>query len=938
MSAGRMPQAEESLLARPLGLATRLVLRFPRTVLTAAVAVALLAVLLTASQLNFHTSRLDLLNPESAYNKLWIEYINEFGDEDDVVIVVEGTDQEAVVPVLEELSTALARDDRRFHAVLHKVDLSRLRTKGLHYVSREELEQTERFLSQFDPVLSGDWSQLGLGKITGGINYRLGKLGERRDGTLPDETVPAAAEAELSCLADSLLAALSPGSAYLSPWPRIGRWSVSTDQFDSEYLLSNEGRLGFVLLRLSDTGQQFLRGSRAINDLRRLIARIQAKHPAILIGLTGLPVMETDEMCASQQDMLLASVVSLLGVACLFVAGFGGLQFPLLAVTALLLAMAWSFGYITLAVGHLNILSISFGVILIGLGIDFGIHFVARYLQVRPTMQHSDDALVQTATSIGPGIVTGGVTTAIAFFMAGLTDFTGIAELGIIAGGGILLCVVSALVVLPVMIYLAQRHQAASLTPDPLQVVWCIAPLMKLPRSIVIVAFLLTLAAAAGVRDLRYDHNLLNLQPIGLESVDLERKLLSETDESVWFALSIAETPEELLARKRRFLELSSVAGTEEIVSRLPADDERKREIIARVQRRLAILPRRPPLIPVIRPEKLRRLLADTENLLPVRGPSAGKIRAQLRQVRERLHRIPPTECFALLTDYQQRLADDLLGRFETLQSVANAQPPQLSDLPESLVTRFVGKHNRHLLKIYGRDDIWNMDALETFVRQIQSVDLKATGKPLQTYYASRQMQQSYIHAALYALVAVMTVLFLDFRSIRYSLLVLLPTALGMLQMFGLLGWLDIPLNPANMIVLPLVLGIGIDDGVHVVHDFRCQRGRYRLSSSTATAVLITSLTTMIGFGSLMIAGHQGLRSLGRVLTIGVSCCLFTSIVALPALLTWLTRNRQEPPDEEQLEASPDETSHPLEAADRKLAPSDPSHDDFDSHITEAGS
>jgi len=134
------------------------------------------------------------------------------------------------------------------------------------------------------------------------------------------------------------------------------------------------------------------------------------------------------------------------------------------------------------------------------------------------------------------------------------------------------------------------------------------------------------------------------------------------------------------------------------------------------------------------------------------------------------------------------------------------------------------------------------------------------------------------------------------------------PLALGMLQMFGILGLLDLPLNPANMIVLPLILGIGIDDGVHVVHDFRRQSGRYRISASTASAILITSLTTMIGFGSLMIACHQGLQSLGRVLTIGVSCCLFNSFIVLPAILTLVTRNRPEPenlPDSERTVPQP---------------------------------
>jgi uncharacterized membrane protein YdfJ with MMPL/SSD domain len=119
----------------------------------------------------------------------------------------------------------------------------------------------------------------------------------------------------------------------------------------------------------------------------------------------------------------------------------------------------------------------------------------------------------------------------------------------------------------------------------------------------------------------------------------------------------------------------------------------------------------------------------------------------------------------------------------------------------------------------------------------------------------------------------------------------------GAVLMFGILGYNDIPLNPANMIVLPLILGIGIDDGVHVVHDYRRQRGGYQLGASTASGIVVTSLTTMIGFGSLMLAEHRGLASLGRVLTIGVACCLFTSLIMLPAILTLIAprRSSEEP-------------------------------------------
>jgi predicted RND superfamily exporter protein len=156
-------------------------------------------------------------------------------------------------------------------------------------------------------------------------------------------------------------------------------------------------------------------------------------------------------------------------------------------------------------------------------------------------------------------------------------------------------------------------------------------------------------------------------------------------------------------------------------------------------------------------------------------------------------------------------------------------------------------------------------------------------------------MQEGFVAAAYYAFGIVLLLTWLDFRSVTAALAALLQMLLGFTMMFGILGWLNLPLNPANMIVLPLVLGIGIDYGVHVIHDFRNrQYKRYTISASTAASILITSLTTIIGFGSMMIASHRGLQSLGRVLVIGITCCLITSIVVLPAILYLWTCGEKE--------------------------------------------
>lgn len=890
MSAERMPPTTQSLLARPLAILTRVVVRFPMPTLALALGMAALAISVTIEQLGFRTSRLDLLNPQSEFNQLWIEYIDEFGDDDDAVVVVEGHSRDVVVPVLEEVSAALAREDQLFHAVLHEVDLSQIRAKGLHYVSREELRDINLFVEHTEPVLQGDWSRLNLGNTLGGICHRL----EADDAD--DRYGAASAQAELERLANSLYRALAQAHTYQSPWPEMSEGVATLSELGPEYLLTNEGRLGFVLLRLARDESGFAGGSEAVDALRGLLTRIAARHPATRVGLTGLPVMENDEMRASQTSMMRASLLSLVGCGCLFVAAFGGVRHPLLTIAALLVGMAWSFGYITLSVGHLNILSVSFAVILIGLGIDFGVHYVARYLQLVREHRQTEPALIETVRTVGPGIVVGAVTTSFAFYSAGFTEFTGVAELGLIAGGGILLCALAALLILPAAIMLVDRRGQIRPMPEPLPVDRWIAPLMATPRFLMFTSLLFTGVLLFGVQHVRYDHNLLNLQPVGLESVELEKKLLAESDQSVWFALSMAESREELLERKARFLELPSVERTEEIVSLLPADHDAKQPLIAGLHERLQSLPERPPLIPVNPPAELGRLLARAEQEVLTRGGM--QTARQVAQIRDLLRRMPETICYARLSEYQQQMAGDLLSRLYALRSISDPTPPELADLPEGLVDRFVGQHGRHLLKIYARGNIWNMSALEQFVTEVRTVDPRVTGNPLQAYEASLQMKSSYEQAALYSLAAILVMLYIDFRHLGHALLAMLPVGLGTAQMFGLLGILGIPLNPANLIVLPLILGIGVDDGVHVVHDFCTQRGRYRISASTASSVLVTSLTTTVGFGSLMIASHAGLQSLGRVLAIGVGCCMFTSLIMLPALLTWMTRDREDVADQ----------------------------------------
>jgi hopanoid biosynthesis associated RND transporter like protein HpnN len=597
--------------------------------------------------------------------------------------------------------------------------------------------------------------------------------------------------------------------------------------------------------------------------------------------------MEDDEMRTSQQSMVWASGLSLTAVVIVIIAGFGGVRHALMANGVLVIGMAWAFAWATGSVGHLNILSVTFTVTMIGVGIDYGTYYIGRYLEMRRRGLACDAALLETSASVGPGILTGAITTAVAFFCAALTSFVGVAELGMIAGGGILLCCAAELLVLPAVVALVDRGRLGSRIPEPVPVHAWLAPLMRHPRFVALAAMAGTMALAGGLHELDYDHNLLNLQADGLESVAVEKKLLEECDQSVWYALSIADSREELLARKEQLKALPSVERVDEIASLLPVDEDLKRPIIERIRGRLAALPERPPEIPVDRLDALGETLGWAQGEAAKR-PGGLRTAWHLERAREALRRMGPEDCYRTLTAFQQRAAGDLLTRLHALSGVADPEPPQLADLPPSLVERFVGSSGRHLLKIYGRGDIWNFQALERFVKDVRAVDPRATGNPLQAYEASLEMKRSYEQAAIYSLIVILAVLWLDFRSIAHALLAALPLALGMAQTLGLMGLVGIDLNPANLIGIPLILGIAVDYGVHIVHDALERPGPYRISASTANSVLVDALTTILGFGALMVASHKGLESLGRVLTLGVTTCTITSLVLLPAILSLL--------------------------------------------------
>jgi hypothetical protein len=434
--------------------------------------------------------------------------------------------------------------------------------------------------------------------------------------------------------------------------------------------------------------------------------------------------------------------------------------------------------------------------------------------------------------------------------------------------------------------------------------------------------------------------------------VKLQQHIFEESDKSLLYAVSVADSAEQASALKKKFEALPTVSEVREIAdlaTRLPLGPPKENKLLIQaVNSELAWLapvkfePRN------VNPEYLGQLIERLQGAITKHDePWAHEAARALDGFLSRFEQCSLEAQMRFLNEFQARMNLSLHSQLQQLADATDSEPLTLADvLPSELISRFVSPTGQWLLRIFPKSQVWDINPLREFVEDVRSIDPKATGTPLQNFEASRQIAQSYQQAAIYAVIAIGIVLLVDVlgrkkstqalvpatlvlaaivglchwqdvevtwgflagtflgmlvvigwivdrTSVSHGLLSLLPPFGGMAIMFGLMRLMHVDLNPANLIVLPLLLGIGVDGGVHVVHDFRWQTpGRYRISPSIINSLVLTSTTTMVGFSSMLLAAHRGLFSFGLVLTLGVASCLFVSLVPLPAILTLLDRNR----------------------------------------------
>jgi len=903
--------------ARLLERLARATYRHPWLFLAGGLALAAAALAATQSWLTFKTSRDDLISRDQEYVRIYTAYQDEFGDRDDLVIVVDDPDVRRSKAFVRELAPMLEADPEAAREVLYRIDPDAFDGKALMFLSPEELRSMRAKLGEHREVIERVAADPSLATLLRAINREISAalVGHLVSGFLGTDGEEDEAEEEapldlalLQTLVDSIGLA-AEGRPTGSLWRSFLR--PDSDMDEDGFLVDDARRFVFILVQAPDDTSVMAGAEEAIERVRGHLAAVLPRYPGLQVGITGGPALATEEMLASVRDTSLASLLSLAGVGLCFILFYRDLARPLLAVATLLLGLAWSFGWITLSVGHLTILSVAFATILIGMSDDFGVHLISRFEEEMGQGHDAEEALRQTFVSSGGGIIAGAVTFAVAFFSMAFTDFVGMAELGIIGGGGVLLCLVGMLTVFPASLVLYERfkqnpvgrwidthvrlpHRLARWESDAIDRVY------RRPVALLAATGALTLLSAVGLRHVGFDTNLLNLQAVGTESVDWELKII-EQGRSSRYAVSVAETLDEARRLEAAYAALPVVGRVESAASLVP---ERQPERIAAVQ---ALAPLVAALPSIGAPDEevdvgeIRELLQSIRFKLqddserewdPERKPdeaALARVRASLARV-EPLLAGDPARLEPGLRALQREVFLDFADQMDFLRRNTRAAPITLDSLPDLLRRRFIGRSGKFSVQIFPEKNAWDPANLEEFVGALRAVDPRVTGGPVSFLETSRRMRDGYVDAGLYALIAICALVLWDFRNARLALLALVPLGVGALWTVGLMWLFGLQFNLANLIILPLIVGIGISNGIHIIHRHLEDGSHERsvIARSTGKAVVLSSLTTMVGFGALMVAQHQGIFSLGLLLTVGIGCNLAASLTVLPAILALL--------------------------------------------------
>lgn len=844
-------------------------------VISVAIALALGVAHYTAKNIAITTDTEQMLSAELPWRAAYDNYKKEFPHyADNIVVVIEGHTRDIAQDAATELAAALRAEGQVVEAVFYPRDEAFFRHNQLLYLEPAALQNLATELSAAQPFLA----RLSAQTSSNVLFDLLAEAFEPDNAEQASRLLPAVGQITAS------LDELSAGDALPMSWQALIAGEPVTNRRNREIIVI-QPHLDFSAL---------LPAKPAIELIRSTVANLSLdKQHGISVRLTGPAALSFDELQSVITGSQNAGTAALVMVLLCLLLGLRSLVLVFATLTSLIIGLIFTAGFAIFTVGTLNMISIAFAVLYVGLGVDFAIHICLRYRETL-NQQAQTAALNQASRHVGSSLILCALTTAIGFYAFIPTAYRGVAELGLIAGTGMFISLLVSLILLPALLHVLPPPRIpgrATMLPS------AIAEFPKKhARAVLGVAAFVWIIAALSIPGTAFDHDPINLNDQHAESVVTYRDLLTDHDNSPLAIPATAESRELIDKYKTALKARPEVGSVRTIDAFVPAQQTQKLAIVDDLALLLG-----PDLEPTARPqlntpatlkaiEALRIRLAEVEagGLNDQRELAAAALEQALTRYQRNVVALDEGEQALALAQLEIKLLDSLPGRLKLLNDSLNPEEFGADQLPLSLRQRWIGHSGVFRVEVYPASALERPHEMRRFVNAVVGVvGNGATGAPVINLGASEAVKTAFIQAFSYAFIVISALLWLILRSMKEVAIVLSPLVLAGLITCAVSVAFSLPFNFANIIALPLLLGIGVDSALHILHRFKTAMPNHGnlLQTSTARAVLFSALTTTVSFGNLATSNHAGTASMGVMLTIGVVSTLLCTLLILPALL-----------------------------------------------------
>jgi len=872
------------------------------------ICVLIIAVLagVSASRIRMDMRWSDLLPMNDPKAREFDEIITEYKSASTFLIVVRGEEQQ-IKNFADAITPEIRRLTQFFDRVDYKLDKEFLSNHGLMLVEASDLQNTADMFENLNliPLLTS-------------INDNFEEEYVGDDEALSTKEKESEAVRTLDGF-HSWLRAIdyfisNPHSANAA----LVDSAVERFLYGDPYFVSQDKRVLLMSLKANFTAMDIDKDIASTDSVQAILDKRLPDFPGVKAGISGMIPLQKDEMEHTTKDMQFSSILALVLVLVLFILTFRMWSAPILAGLNLIIALIIAAGVVGLLLGRLNMMTSMFAVILIGLGIDYSIHIISVYGERRVIDKDAISAMQETLVRSGPGIITGALTTAAAFFALAISVTQGIKEMGIVLGIGIICAMLTTMIMLPSILVARERFlkRVSKKQYKPPHVEFKILgdigkniasrPLLYLAVAIIVSGFLFYQAM-----NIKFDYNMMNLEPKGLTTVALQDTIIEAFDLSPDFAMVTTNSVEESYAMAERLKDMPLISMVENIADYVPPEEKQSERIlqVRNIRRLVARNIARAPIAPdnlehlTVQLERLDMNIYELSQLAFIGGqdkvdeqcksiigdPEKEGSESFILNIVQKMNE-NPKQTIIQLNKFQDYYYPNLRQK---IHRMANPEMITLKTLPEHIRNQFVNEAgDKYLVTIYPKEQVWNYEALTRFDKQLEAVSPKITGTPPIFLHLIRLIGRDGLMATILTVIIVTILLWIDFRSLRFALLGVIPLITGGIWMLGIMKTFGAMLTMLNVMAIPMIVGIGIDDGVHILHRYMFEGLRKTpvVLRSTGKAVLLTSLTTMAGFGSLMTASYRGWVGFGILLVTGVGACFITTVLFIPSIIGLMTK------------------------------------------------